>query len=1032
MDRLAKTYIVFGISLMLAEVVAQDRTYIATFSMAGASGNVTFAQGPGANTTIYLAMSLPAGTYNWTVHERPNLYDQRPPCNEIFTGGVLASGGDLTAAHGQLTGGTNVMAEFGNDQLRLMGTNSLSGRSLVLEDTSSGAVICANILDFDTDVVTAVAKFMSPFAGTVTFRQRQDDPSALTSILVDLYDVLGPLEAVSYRWGIHSVEEYNKNMDLEQRCSNTMPAIFNPTGADASSCQSDEHSTCPIGGLSGKFGDVTVNPVSSSRTRYYIDTNLPLGQDGNSVLGKNLVFADSSGTFIACSPIQVLPSKTVSAEISVSGVNGSLEFRQRSPYDATHISVNLANLQGLAGGYHVHEQPVKGRINKDDLPASNDNVGGHYNPFGVDAGGSPSPGTGTHDQYEVGDISGKFGRLTSMDAFSDQFVDWNMQLFGKYSVIGRSIVIHKEEANARWVYGNIGYPTEVTTVKGDFSSVVAGEIVFRQDAADPFSDTTIFVEVTHADGSDTTSNHNFHVHDKPIENDYVSATDRCASAAAHFNPFVDVDNGYDQCNFTNPYRCEVGDLSQKLATIDIPSVSSGSNKYFFTDPLLPLTGYYSISGKSVVIHTSERGAPRYACANLYCLPTVSVQTREWVGGPVISGSVALSQASRFDQAKISIELSGLDQRAGGWHIHVLPIDPNNPDGPCSAASVQAHFNPFGVVGSPATGTHDMYEVGDLSGKFNSLAGVGSISDVYMDTNLDLTGPRSAADRSIVIHRDDSEGSRMVCSNVYHSLTNEDFHLVAHATFQGGVVTLKQIQFACGYQGDTSLEVDLTAVEENVEHRLEIPQRVCADDGIYNPYEISVAVDQCSISRMRLCAVGDLASKHGTVNGTQRTLFTDINLPLFGLHSVIGRLLKITAAGGDGFCSMITPDASSGKKVTHVFPSTTTFNAYDFRVTVALAIAEGRQWQVATSEEPVQSTEFPGCTSLSFWVIGPNADDLVTAFSKAIKEGSLGSYNPTDLCSAGSGGSGHAAPSGLMVLLSTILGILVTALPQREV
>ncbi|XP_038046396.1 uncharacterized protein LOC119720675 [Patiria miniata] len=1022
MEYLVKSCIVW-MGIVLVAVAAQDPTYVATFSMAGASGNATFTRGTGSNTIIRLSMSLPAGTYNWTVREKPTVYDQRPVCSEVFTGGVLANGGDLTTAHGKLTGGTSVTAEFDNDQLKLTGTDSISSRSLVLEETTSGTLICANILDYDVDVVTAVAKFVSPFAGTVTFRQRQGEPSALTTVLVDLYSVLDP-QVATYSWGIHSIQDYNKDMNLQQRCSSTMSAIFNP-----------------IGDLSSKFGDVTINPASSSRTRYFIDTNLPLDQSANSVLGKNLVFKNSDGTFIACSPIQELLPKAVSAEISVSGVNGTLEFRQRSPYDPTHISVNLAKLRGLAAGYHVHVQPVTGRINTDDQPASNANVGGHYNPFGVIAGDSPAAGTGTHDQYEVGDISGKFGSLSSLDAFSGQFVDWNMQLFGKYSIVGRSIVIHKAEANARWAYGNIGYPTDVVTVKADFSSVVAGKMVFRQDPNDPYSDTTVYVEVTRADGSDPTVNHNFHVHEKPIGNDYLSSSSRCASAAGHFNPFVDFKNGYDLCDFTNPYRCEVGDLSQKLATIDISSsISSSSSKYFFTDPLLPLTGYYSVAGRSVVIHMPDRAAPRLACADLYDAPSISIQTDAWDGGPAIRGPIAISQASEFDRAKVSIELSQLDQLAGGWHIHVLPIDPDNVDAPCSAASVQGHYNPFGADGgqdAPATGTHDMYEVGDLSGKFGSFASLDSITAVYMDTNLDLTGPRSVGGRSLVIHRDDAAGSRMVCSDLDQSVADGDFSIMAQATFQGdavtGTITLKQIRFASGYQGDTIVQVDLTANDDNIEYVLEIPKTTCDDDDIFNPYQISVPTDQCSVSRMRLCSVGDLRSKHGMVYSNQRVFMTDINLPLYGLNSVIGRNLRISTSTADGgkSCSTIIPDGASGRKINHVYPATTAFDAYGFQTTVANAIASGNRWQVVPSQEPGESTEFPGCSSVDFWVIGPNVENLVTAFSEAVKAGSLDSYNPTDQCSEGSGVS-HVIPSGFMILLSTILGLFVIVPLQRDV
>ncbi|XP_071793384.1 uncharacterized protein [Asterias amurensis] len=984
---------------LLPTVLAQQPMYIATFSMAGYSGNITFTPSD-TNTTISVLMTLPtSGTFNWAIHERPTVYEQRPACGEKFTGDVFQ---DLTAAHGMLTGSTGVLdEEFTSTQLQLTGVNSISGRSLVLHEEGSSTLVCANILDYGSDVVTGVARFMSPFAGTVTFRQRQYPSQADTSILVDLYNVVETMETQTYHWTIHRAVSYTAGMTLKDRCQNTETSVF----ADLT-------------------GDITVTSTDASRTKYLIDTTLLLNDNTNSIIGKNLVFKDSSGTFIACSPIQKLLPKTVSATISVSGVYGNLEFNQRSPYDPTSISVNLANLQGLAGGYHVHEYPTTSRVTAADLPASNDNVGGHFNPFDVVASNSPAPGTGTNDQYEVGDISGKFGKLTGLDTYSAEFIDWNLPLYGKYSIIGRSIVVHKTIANERWVYGNINYPTDVITVQADFRYVVAGKIVFRQDPSDPYSDTTVFVEVSHADGMDTTIYHNFHVHMKPIANDHDSEDGRCSSTAGHFNPFVDASKtNYGQCVPDFPLRCEVGDLSRKATAINIPSASTGvSGKYFFTDPLLPLSGVYSVSNRSVVIHKPERGPPRYACADLHLVPPVSIATGSWTEGPV-TGKMTLTQGSEFDRTKLTVDVAGLSRMAKGWHIHVLPINQTNVEGPCSGASVQGHYNPFGIVGSPVTGTNDMYEVGDLSGKFGSFVGDEVVSEVYMDSNLDLSGLRSVNGRSMVIHRDDVTGSRWVCTDIDRVLTDDDFTLVARASFSGdsisGVVIMRQTRYASGYVGDTTLEVDLSAAED-IEYDLVIHHgETRTSREIYNPYKI---MDQaCSISRLGLCAVGDLTSKHGTAITNNRALHTDTNLPLFGLNSVIGRNLAAgPKTGGSQTSSLIAPEPASGKKMTHNFPARTDYDAYEFQSIVAREIASGNTWQVVTSEEPKMSTVFPDCSSVGFWLIGPNAEDLATAFTAAAETDKLDSYSSTKLCSADSSGVRQAVPSTLIVFISTIV------------
>lgn len=61
----------------------------------------------------------------------------------------------------------------------------------------------------------------------------------------------------------------------------------------------------------------------------------------------------------------------------------------------------------------------------------------------------PLPGEGTTDQYEIGDLSGKFGTLENRKKYISTFNDTILPLFGSRSVLGRSIVIHKKKKNLR-------------------------------------------------------------------------------------------------------------------------------------------------------------------------------------------------------------------------------------------------------------------------------------------------------------------------------------------------------------------------------------------------------------------------------------------------------------------------------------------------------------------------------------------------------------------------------------------------------
>uniref|UniRef100_A0A3P9MGJ2 Superoxide dismutase copper/zinc binding domain-containing protein n=1 Tax=Oryzias latipes TaxID=8090 RepID=A0A3P9MGJ2_ORYLA len=120
-------------------------------------------------------------------------------------------------------------------------------------------------------------------------------------------------------------------------------------------------------------------------------------------------------------------------------IDGQVQFSQAVPQGPTTIQVSLKNLASIAGGYHVHVLPLKPGSAS---PCSNADILGHFNPLAWNVSNSPSPGVGTVDQYEVGDISGKFGMLTLKDIYEGVHEDPSMPLTGPYSIVGRSLVIH--------------------------------------------------------------------------------------------------------------------------------------------------------------------------------------------------------------------------------------------------------------------------------------------------------------------------------------------------------------------------------------------------------------------------------------------------------------------------------------------------------------------------------------------------------------------------------------------------------------
>ena len=131
------------------------------------------------------------------------------------------------------------------------------------------------------------------------------------------------------------------------------------------------------------------------------------------------------------------------ATFTEQGVSGTIRFEQWHPSHAVWTCIKLSGLGGNAGMFHVHEFAVK------DNNCSS--TGGHFNPLNVDQGKHGQD----HHMHEVGDLSGKHGGLEGKDEVSECFWDTNLSLFGKHSIVNRSIVIHKNPGGDRWVCADI-------------------------------------------------------------------------------------------------------------------------------------------------------------------------------------------------------------------------------------------------------------------------------------------------------------------------------------------------------------------------------------------------------------------------------------------------------------------------------------------------------------------------------------------------------------------------------------------------
>ncbi|XP_052229101.1 uncharacterized protein LOC127843264 [Dreissena polymorpha] len=855
------------------------------------------------------------------------------------------------------------------ENIDLSGPKSIEGRSIVIRNDTT-LKVCSTV-EADVEYVTAFANFPATIGGSVVFRQQLDKPDADTFMYLNLYWVSLNRETEPLDWQINNgivSMDVEATTTLENRCSTTIGNLYNPTLANEVGCSVDNQSPCSIGNLTGKHGNVTIIRMSPFKA-FYTDQNLPL-KGKNSIIGKTIAFRKGN-KYVGCANIIQYPSKHGEAMFSDDGVSGSVIMSQQSPLDVAVIKLNLTNLGNKAGGYHVHVWPVPVKTSAGGHCSDSD-VSGHFNPFNVNVNNNyPALNSTTPDRYEVGDFSGKFGSLANMNTVVKNFFDPTLQLFGKNSILGRSLVIHYASDGSRWICSTIRHKENVqmTTAYAKFTYPVIGMLVLRQPKDQWYADTQIYVELDYGtDSSTTTVNHNWHVHQYLAGPDFMAQESRCSSAGAHFNPYgVDMSSNYSiECNSEKPFRCELGDLSGKHGNVNIRKSSGGKQKYFFTDIQLPLTGPLSIIGKSLTIHTENNGSPRLSCANIIERKNKVVEVSKWQaskGQGTPTGKVIISQdaiACLSGISTVTVQLSGLISGLDNFHIHEFPTATVVADKVCQADDVGGHMNPFKAnfpYAGATPGTHDMYEVGDLSGKYSPITTT-TYSASVNDKTVELDGPYSVAGRSVVIHKG---AQRWACGNLVE-VSDRGIMVAARADFTGdvmGYVYMEQYHYPNGDKSPTLIVVELsylnstdhiTNKDVTADHNWHVHEsrvapgdKTCMSCGPhYNPYKVDLnnGYTQCSMDNPLRCEVGDQSGKMGKYDiGRGKRAFTDVNLDLEGQFSAGKRSVVFHVAnGGAGrlACADLVPTGMSAMSYDMAF-LLTNYDRTEVEESVALSL-----------------------------------------------------------------------------------------------
>ncbi|XP_059508928.1 uncharacterized protein LOC132210778 [Stegostoma tigrinum] len=954
-------------SLLLAALFGSvsPEQYRADVNMAGIQGTVQFNS---SSRNIQIALEADCEQFIISVHEFPVRYGNfRDPCNESNIGERVYS---LTA---------DKTESVVTDSSLFQNRTDLSDLSVTIEGCRNATKACATVRKVGS-TSTWQGKFFSSVAGDVYIRQNAGEETS--RILTDL-------------------------MAISQGDLGVMNVTLLLQGG-TESCSLAPDSTVPnTGTLLGTFKVGTpLAPIKSRRDGVNLTDRTPT---------QFLYMYDGSQWF--CTEVQELKAKEACAYVDMKGVRGTFKFHQVSPFDGTSYTVSLKNLRQLAGPYHVHNFPVPPRRTPGDQLCANDNLGGHWNPFGkVPSGPSyPQDANETHDQYEVGDLSKRHGFLTGRDTFENTFKDWNLPLFGRNSIVGRSVVIHHPNSS-RWLCATIEHLSEVTTAVAVFTRPVSGRIIFQQQKNDPYSDLSIFMDLSYTNSSARiTTNHLWRVHEYPISSELDSDSNICLSTKGNFNPFrVDTGGQYDtECGPDSPFRCEAGDYAEKHGALKLSSDNSAVySKHFFTDTTSALAGQLSIVPRAVVLYEANSATSLLACANITFLHPTSLEM-DSRGVDQLGVNVTFKQVSDLDRTIVQVTLTDRNHGAGAYSIHTLPIQAGLSDtGACSDSRVGGRYNPFHVNESlspePLRGTVDQYEVGDISGKFGTLDSWNQTTEEYMDRNLPLFGPRSVVRRSLVIYH--TNGSRLQCANLLPVKATDGEFIEARAVFNGtvlGTIILSQQVFADGSSSDTTMEIDLQPAKPNsgginnlMWHVHTNPRQYnenCTGvGGHYNPYNVDTKARynlSCSSAYPLHCEVGDLESKQGLLDLGKRHLKNDVYLPLHGDFTIVGRSVVIHSEGPVKALMDCTNIVADSPTKLLVFPKVDPFNRYEFRRTVADVLGIS-VWRVNILPGGPSAASAKGCQQITFYVAG-HVDQ--SKLNKLDNDENLGKFKASAKC-----------------------------------
>ncbi|XP_062551258.1 uncharacterized protein LOC134216338 [Armigeres subalbatus] len=1052
---------------------------VAYISQFGLHGEISFSQFSDwqvqISSDLETTLQYPDQAWSWGVYQLPvdyTIVDGRERCDVKQLGEQLWSFDDDL---GFLTLPGNESVSWLND-IPLTGEKGLWGKSLMLFDPNNGFRVCATITTRDgSQDHIAEARFSSPITGSIYFRwlAAKETHHSDTLIYSNLFHIreqsrkLNNPPFTEHSWKIY-VTDILENDNAEENC-NKLQLVFDPQVQGAGKA---------IGDIDVRLGNlkITTNSQKSKIPQLFNDRDLvllPSDLYGPSRKLYVVIFDPvHPDTFLACSKIRHLKAKSARALVNGQGMRGEIRFFQRSRFEPTWVNASFASVTNNlednvnyakdVASFKINQLPLQSySANKDSFCLTSGPV---FNPVNIEPQSIPPPGFGTQDQYPVGDLTGKLTNRNKREThrmflpgtsaeLSGFFWDAFLPLQGRHSVIFRSFSVQRFNrtdpnniTHTPWACGPVTlyeisrpYQIPIITAQVLFRYPIVGRILFRQVKDEFWSDTAVIFEyLIHADGSNVnnTAEHRWTITDHPPGKDFYDWQNRCVSSGGIFNPqkvSVGMSDWEQRCTSSSPELCRLGDLSNRLGMLGIAGRKAEAERVsrkMFVDQNLPLSGFASIIGRSIVIyddHGPKARGERLACSIIGGYHRRKVVARDWYsnGDPLtIKGKLEMLQQSEYDMTNVEVDFKGLVENSG-YHVHIAPVE-GDLQFPCEDSTVYGHWNPRSINPKlsppPAQGSTDEYELGDLSGKFGTLDGVSMYEQAYNDTRLPLYGYESIIGRSIVVHKKE-KNRRWACSTLERGYSpSEAREIRAIASFHHpagyayGFIRMTQLIGNDGSQSDTIIEVNLrypgkhdrnmtsnhnwhiwvnpVGVDATVK---QVETRCVAAGYVWNPYYTQLADplnqdlyrQECGPDNPLRCYVGDVSTRLGPIDiGGRRMVFADSNFPLEGTVSALGRAIVIFGPdfSRDRFaCAKIEPDHDIVKYINLKKPPRFVVTQFLEDVRAVMGLPE---WMLAIDSRSIKTLHNDACVQMIIHFKGPSAFQIEQDFSRLLASGRL--------------------------------------------